>query len=184
MSTRNHEDPAMTPAGLRPGVLAESPYFGDKTFGPLDIEAPWILRTGLAVTAEMIITVLYCDRTLNETELADDCSVWMHAAIELTARGTERTGTLARLIREREDDGTLTDPEGLAFCRRRVAGILGPAWHAAPCRCPCGYATADVAAFADHIDPRRRRRTDHHLVTGPQTLAELWEQHPTAARGD
>jgi hypothetical protein len=146
------------------------------SFDPEDLEAPYLLRTEHLVTAGMITAALYCNTSLLDIDLAaDDDMVWRHAAIEITQRGTSGTSDRARLIRLAEDEGTLARPAWLAACRARTAALIGPAWLAAPCRCPCGYATFDPAELTEHLDPSRRTRPGHYAADATRTLAQHWE---------
>ena len=76
-------------------------------------------------------------------------------------------------------------PDWLAFCRHRVADVTGADWSTAKHRCPCGYATDDVAAFDTHLDETEEMRPEHFEVVDGWTLEQVlgWHEPRSMAGG-
>lgn len=166
---------------MMPGMVATSPVVGDGCFNAP--ERPFLVRTDVPVTAEMLVAAIYGERDdLFDFDIADDDGLWESIAFALVMEGFRRIEERALAIRAQLRSGTLADPEWLRRCRRRVADLIGGGWRAARHRCPCGYATDDAAEFDEHLHLAEGREPAHFEVSGSDPLHHFWEREPLLPR--
>lgn len=166
---------------MMPGMVAVSPVIGDGCFNAP--ERPFLVRTEVPVTAEMLVAAIYGEREdLFDFDIADDDDLWEAIAFALVMEGFRRIEERALAIRSEHRSGTVAAPEWLRLCRRRVADIIGAGWQAARHRCPCGYATDDAAGFDEHLRMAEGKEPAHFEVAGSEPIHDFWEREPLLPR--
>jgi hypothetical protein len=130
----------------------------------------------------MLVAAIYGEDGLFDFDIADDDELWENIAFALVREGFGRIEERALAIRAEWQSGTVSAPEWLDLCRRRVADLITPAWQAAQHRCPCGYATDDAPAFEEHLFTAEGRDPQHFEVTGLDAIHVFWEREPLLPR--
>ena len=88
---------------------------------------PHVLRMNVPLSADEMVAALYLEHDrLTRAELASDQDVRGRIAVTIVIEGQPAVGHSARQIREAEESGSgVSAPAWLAFCRRRVAEVIG-----------------------------------------------------------
>jgi len=146
----------------------------DHWLGDGDRHQPLVLALRLPVSPEELAAALYRhDGYLTAADLADDMSVWGHAATVITQDGADAIEWLADEIVLAEAAGTLANPAWLAHCRR-VAEVTG---HdpVSPAALSLPYVTTGRAGAqppATTTFPRPSTLAEDAVPPGPGTRAE------------
>lgn len=91
-------------------------------------DRPLTLRMELPLSAALMVAALYGENTmLGPRDLASDEDVWGQVATIVVQDGLNAIERAAQKLASQERRGTVTAPEWLAFCRRRVAEVTGGA---------------------------------------------------------
>jgi hypothetical protein len=162
-----------------PDTAPVSPLFtGGRWFDAVGL--PCLLRMELPVATEGMVAALYREYArLLDTDLATDEDVWGRIAVVVVQDGLSKIWRTADEIRAQEQSGTLDAPDWLAFCRHRVAAVVGQTWQDRKYRCPCGYATNDIHAFGAHLDSTDGMEPEHFEALDGWTLERLLAWQPT-----
>jgi hypothetical protein len=145
---------------------------------------PYVLRMELPVSADNMVAALYGEHDrLHQRDLADDEDIWVNVALVVVQDGLHAVEELAEGIREQEQTDTLAASDWLAYCRHRVAMVVGGAWETRTHRCPCGYATDDVNAFDEHLRETEGMEPEHFEVLDGWSLEQMLGWQPVMAAG-
>ena len=98
---------------------------GGAWLGDDDPDQSLTLQLRLPVSAEELVAALYEDDQLRPVDLVQDENVWGFAAVAIVQDGLNAIQRHSDENLVAEARGTLTNPDWLATCRRRVAEVTG-----------------------------------------------------------